>query len=1443
MSDKYDVFLSYCRGDDEPFVKQLHAAISEAGFTVWWDRVCMPSRALTFMEEIRNAIHDASRLVVVIGPKAITSDYVRAEWQYALVDDKVVTPLLRLGDHELLPPELETLHCPDFRATREYSEALAEFVRILREPLPPLGRLHGAVPAIPPRFQPRPDDMMRLAESVLIDRKRPITLTDTERATVLHGISGVGKSVMAASFARATTTRRAFSDGIFWLSVGEKADPLPLVRQLAQLLGGLKGGSDLATELSQVGERLKDKRCLLVLDNVWRVEQIELFLGVLGTNDRILLTSRGSELATAIGAREILLESLSEEAALQHLSDWTGQRVDELPPEARELAKECGYLPFALALNGAMVANNNRWSDLLDALRSADLDFAETRFADYPFPNVLKSIGLSVDVLARSEPNSASRYRELAVYLSENGVPVAALAVFWSYRGGLKERETRKLVVKLAGKGLLRLEMRNNEQYIVLHDLQYDFLRGTTEDLHGLNAALLEAYSGCAPNDWPSGPNDGYFHSYLVEHLIVAKRLDEVHRLLALETIDRRNAWYEATEAVGNIQAFLNDLQRAWQLIKTENGNDPNLKSDSLRSVELRIKYALIFASINSLTKGAPIPLIEALVRVGTWTLPRAIAYAEAIPDPSERIRAQVMLALSFPDQRTRTLRELTATALGENDEALHAWLAETLAAAGLINDGLDVARAIRENQTRALTLGALIKHLSEDERPRVVDEAVTAAFATGEIFRSTALTALLPYMSETLVREVLARVGAMKSPLFRDFILTSLLPELVRLGQLREAHERALAIEDPSSRAQALTAMFGNLDPQSRSETLAHIMDVLVQVDEEALSQQLGRELERAGLGGLAVVAIQSSFNQTSWRVGAIEGLSPFLSAVEQRQVYDFVITWPDSLFKLQAIAALAVNLQDDLRRVAEQQAILSATRIGEQEKSEWSYVWALTTLLTWIGDEQRPAIAQRAFDAVRRAGLYVPTELAPYVAESAIREALELIRRRNTDGKREALEALITRLPPELMQTALDITQLIGDDEDRVGAMAALGPAITAQMMRACLEEVGRLPEATGDVVCDLAAYLPAELLPDALKLARQAGNARAIGSLAGRYPEPERTALWRDVINQLVAETDVYRFEQLVKELPKDLIVETVETLESAVMKEEFESLKVVECIVALLPGLPAPNKLSTLDKILTVISSHWPDQETTRVRLTAYGASQIFQKVTAELAPSHLQHGLDLAKRIPDPFHRATATCALMSLAPPELQTQMMLDIGRDMQKFTGDQLFDAESQQEKVVAMAVPYMPDQINALDLTRRISEFNQAQALEGLAPKLPDELLDQALEIAKNIEEGEYRAQALSALVPRLSVERQPEVWREAFEAAISHFTAVYTVCRTPLALSIKDRTSLVANGMSLLRTQERWKALRTISAMAPLIVTLAEDLSHSTFTAIEDVGRWWP
>ena len=85
------IFLSYARGDDvDPFdpatsfVAWLHRDLTARSFEVWFDRMAMPSRGLTFHQEILDAVAARERLVLIVGPRTAGSDYVRQEWQFAL---------------------------------------------------------------------------------------------------------------------------------------------------------------------------------------------------------------------------------------------------------------------------------------------------------------------------------------------------------------------------------------------------------------------------------------------------------------------------------------------------------------------------------------------------------------------------------------------------------------------------------------------------------------------------------------------------------------------------------------------------------------------------------------------------------------------------------------------------------------------------------------------------------------------------------------------------------------------------------------------------------------------------------------------------------------------------------------------------------------------------------------------------------------------------------------------------------------------------------------------------------------------------------------------------------------------------------------------------------------------------------------------------------------
>lgn len=175
------LFLSYARGDDEPFAHRLHAALVAAGFDVWFDRVSMPSRSLTFHQEIRDAVASRDRLVLIVGPKVKDSLYVKQEWQTAYFWDsdgaatieKIVVPILRLGEIDDIPDELKLLHCEDFRDDSQYEIHLGKLIQDLSAPPPALGKLIG-VPSLPPHLLSRTDSLKALRDALRADLDRPV---------------------------------------------------------------------------------------------------------------------------------------------------------------------------------------------------------------------------------------------------------------------------------------------------------------------------------------------------------------------------------------------------------------------------------------------------------------------------------------------------------------------------------------------------------------------------------------------------------------------------------------------------------------------------------------------------------------------------------------------------------------------------------------------------------------------------------------------------------------------------------------------------------------------------------------------------------------------------------------------------------------------------------------------------------------------------------------------------------------------------------------------------------------------------------------------------------------------------------------------------------------------------------------------------------------------
>jgi hypothetical protein len=590
---KYDVFISYAREDDKTFVERLCQDLEVAGKKVWWDKTAMESRGRSFLVEIRDAIWDSERLIAVIGPKALQSTYVRQEWAYAYNFSKAVVPILRYGTYESISEEsaqilwrdeferlpdrfdasqLKTLHCPDFTDDATYQDAFDELLRVLNADLLPLAPVLGEAPPFPPpNFLPRRRAIKKLAKLGLVDPKDLRAIQPEQRIMVIHGPGGSGKSVAANAIAHAFQTRRAFEDGIVWLKIGKPRKEEGMVTERFHVWSALKavgtsfkqdtkGYDDMRIAKQLVKELLADKRCLLILDDVWDSGDVQDFLEVFGPGCAIDITTRKRAIADELSVPYVSLGDedleLDDEEARQLLADWAGQGLETLPPEAEEVASICGRLPLALAICGAVIRSGLPWRDLPAALLAAMERVVEAEIPSYQKEeiSVFAPISVSLDYLkqldekdkrAGKEPiDRYDQYLDLSALPAGEKTPDDVIKALWIARRGTNEISAHRLLTRLNAWALLRQLEEHPYAYILLHRLQTVYLQKRIDEKE--REPLHRAFGQALFDTWQTGrlvrgrpldereqnQEEEYCRRFLFMHLAEGRCWPELQRLL-----------------------------------------------------------------------------------------------------------------------------------------------------------------------------------------------------------------------------------------------------------------------------------------------------------------------------------------------------------------------------------------------------------------------------------------------------------------------------------------------------------------------------------------------------------------------------------------------------------------------------------------------------------------------------------------------------------------------------------------------------------------------------------------------------------------------------------------------------------------------------------------------------------------------------------------------
>jgi hypothetical protein len=1308
------VFLSYARADDaDGFVKSVHGALTEAGFNVWWDKASMPSRALTFLHEIAVAIDAADRVLLIVSPAALRSEYVRAEWQYALVADKVVTPVLRAGGFDLLPAELKGTHCEDVRPSRDSRDALDAIVRLAHDPPPPLGRAIG-VPAPPPHYRPRPGQFARIAERLMLDRPEHLAVPPERRAFLVHGMGGVGKSVLAAAVARSTATRRVFSDGVIWVPVGPDAGSLQVLQQ-----AGRDAGDDTrqytnehdATALLRA--RLERSAVLIVLDNVWSSAPVEAIREALGPRCRLIATTREPGLV-ALGMPAVDLAPFSEAEAVAYLEEWA--RADDLPlsPAIVEVARECGFLPFALTLAGAM-AESTSWETLAERLRAADLSFMEANIPGYPYSNLLRAMQVSVDWLGSSDdPDrraALDRYFEIAGFRWEAGVPEAALATLWRARGGIDGAASGRVLTILSRYGLVRTEGQSPRRLVRLHDLQQDYLSARTRDPRAEHAAILDAYAVIDPAAPFVAWDDGYYLDNVFHHLEKAGQGERMHAVLTTNAVDGRNAWWRTRIAHGQALGFVADVRRSWE--HAWRGVSEKKAPDS-GAVARAAQYALMTGSARVVVSDVPVEFVGRLLAEKIWTSDQAIAVLEWVARGQRVLDALVAVLPYLPPARRKDA----------------------------IEDGLRMARDQVEPPDRARGLLQMAAFLDDGRRGQVVGEALELIGDRAPYHFYLEAQRVAPERTELLERAIAAAESARDafSRKMAVIALASAVPE----DRIDDLLIMAHGAGSPEDQAEVLLELAPRL-PEPRREAVAKQAFALLRDGEDFKGAGVTAVKERAravrflppAARGPAAVGILDELARLKWRkhrVAALAEIVPFLDGARRPQA-----------------EALACELSGEL----------SASDIADLLKEGGRGAWLAQEAPEFF----QPLVARLLMVATKEETAHTRTSaigaLLPFVDRAQVRALFEEEERRSQrindiEDRARCVAALARTLPPETREAAIEpVLREIGGTPELSGReLAALAPVAAASQLDAIAAALQRVDGfGRGEAAAALlAASARLGLWGNGEELLAQVGSAfhlrRALGRFPADVPAEEARRLVLAAINTREPEIAGAAIAFLSRHLPAEERQAAIKiALQAAdAMGNHHDRYELLEDLLPVLPGetleqaaafIPAEATQHVMDRedLLAALAARHAECGQMREAIAAasrcsytYARCRAYTRMSRHVQPAEAGMLLERAETSADKESARTRVELLADIArlrPEPDRSRLIgkaLALARRIEKDLG--AASAEEERARALCAIIPLLDGEQRAAAITEawqnaaKSGAFVGIDTLEALAP-----------------------------------------------------------------------------------------------------------------------------
>jgi hypothetical protein len=471
-------------------------------------------------KQIEEAIDQVRFLVIVMTPAAMQSEMTRKEWRYARQRGVNVYPVKGCPDAELdyasLPNWMRKAHF--FDLDREW-ETFVNYLKSDREPK----RVAFMAPDLPKGFIQRPREFEQLiAQLVDLKHESPIAIT-----TALQGAGGYGKTTLAIALCHDDRVIDAFDDGILWITLGQHPNVLAELTKLYKALTGDQPTfvDEKDAELT-LREKLENRNCLLIIDDVWERAHLEAFLqGGKKTCARLITTRR---LDLVMDARLVHVDEMMPEEAVALLVTCipADNRPHDLQPFYR-LADRLMDWPLLLKLAAGVIGARLRRNETLDGAldyvsrtyEKRGLTAFDPKDAQERNDAIAKSIQASLDLLDQGE---RTRLSELAIFPEDTNAPLRMIELLWD----LDNLDTEDTATRLADLALLDLDLHAGTAR--LHDEIRFYLGRTLCNEAASHARLVDRLGN------PKEIQDRYALRWLPWHLGKAGR-DAARRALLVD--------------------------------------------------------------------------------------------------------------------------------------------------------------------------------------------------------------------------------------------------------------------------------------------------------------------------------------------------------------------------------------------------------------------------------------------------------------------------------------------------------------------------------------------------------------------------------------------------------------------------------------------------------------------------------------------------------------------------------------------------------------------------------------------------------------------------------------------------------------------------------------------------------------------------------------------